>query len=91
MKNNNMLFKAQARIPPGLIKEGTFLLLVGVVGRGPWALGRLSRGCKKGRPQDTGRDLTRPWAESPPVNAAGTATKPFLLLVGVVRPKVDNR
>ena len=59
--------------------------------RGSWALGRLARGCKKGRPQDTGRDLTRPWAESPPVNAAGTATKPFLLLVGVVRPKVDNR
>ena len=33
------LFKAQARIPPGLIKEGTFLLLVGVVGRGPWIMG----------------------------------------------------
>ena len=33
--------------------------------RGPWALGRLARGCKKVGTQDTGRDLTRPWAKGP--------------------------
>ena len=37
----------------------------GVPFRGPWALGRLARGCKKVGTQDTGHDLTRPWAKGP--------------------------